>query len=196
MAPKAKVIDYNIPELTDDSVIAGLAKILSDNKADVVSMSFGTSEVYYTAAFNYGTDYTYLLKLEDQMFAQGNAQGITFIAASGDAGAFDAVPIACFSNVPNCGNFLQSVIFPASSPHVTGVGGTNLVTTNSGAPGDLNSKYVRESAFANPLSVDIFYGTSATGGVWGSGGGDSIYFRPAAIPGPGKHRQPQVPHRA
>jgi kumamolisin len=176
MAPKAKVIDYNIPDLSDDNVIAGLTKIITDNKADVVSMSFAAAEVFYTPAFNDGTDYTYLLKLEDQIFAQGNAQGITFVAGSGDSGALAAVPIACFNNVPNCGNFLPSVNFPASSPHVTGVGGTNLITSNSGVAGDLNSEYVRESAFTDPLAVDIFYGTSAKGAVWGSGGGDSVYF--------------------
>ena len=177
MAPKAKVIEYNIPDLNDDSFAAGLSKIVADNKADVVSISLGAAELLYTPAFNDGTDFSYLLKIDEQIFAQGNAQGITFVAASGDSGALGIVPVACLNNLPNCGSYLQSVNYPASSPHVTGVGGTNLVTTSSGAAGDLNSKYVRESAFSNPLSVDIFYGTSATGAVWGSGGGDSIYFR-------------------
>jgi len=177
MAPKAKVILYNIPDLSDEHIMDGLSQIITDNKADVVNMSFGGSELLYTADLNDGVDYTYLLKEENDLYAQGSAQGITFVASSGDAGALDAIPAACFNGVPNCGNFLPSVEFPASSPHVTGVGGTNLITTYTGTTGDLNSKYVRESAFADPLSSDIFYGTSATGGVWGSGGGDSILFK-------------------
>ena len=63
---------------------------------------------------------------------------------------------------------------PAASPHVTAVGGTNLVTTYS--PPSLDSAYVGENANSDPLAFDIFFGTSATGAVWGSGGGISSYF--------------------
>ena len=176
MAPKANIILYNLPDLTDTSIMDGLSKILTDNNADVVSMSFGGPELFYTAAFNGGTDFTYILQEEDELFEQGNAQGITFVASSGDSGALDAPPLTCLQGLPNCGTPLPSAEFPASSPHVTGVGGTNLITTYTGLVTDLNSQYVRESAFADPLAVDIFYGTSATGGYWGSGGGDSIVF--------------------
>jgi subtilase family serine protease len=176
MAPLAKIVLYNLPDLSDNSIIDGLTKILADNKADVVSMSFGGPEIYYTPAFNDGTDFTYLLKEEDNLMAQGNAQGITFIASSGDAGALDAPSLDCLNGLPNCGTPLAAVEFPASSPHVTGVGGTNLITTYTGLTGDLNSQYLRESAFADPLAEDIFYGTSATGGYWGSGGGTSVLF--------------------
>ncbi|SEC18397.1 S53 family peptidase [Terriglobus roseus] len=176
MAPNAKIILYNLPDLSDDNIIAGLSKIVNDNKADVVSMSFGGPEIFYTAAYNDGTDYTYLIKQENDLMAQGNAQGITFIASSGDAGALTAFPPACFDGVPNCGSALPSASFPASSPNVVGVGGTNLVTTYTSST-DLNSAYVRESAYADPLTGDIFYGTSSTGQYWGSGGGDSIIFK-------------------
>ena len=177
MAPNAHIILYNLPDLTDSSIMDGLDKILKANKADVVSMSFGGSELFYTAAYNDGTDFTDLLQEEDDLFAQGNAQGITFVASSGDAGALDGFPAACFNGGPNCGAAQASVDFPASSPHVTGVGGTNLVTTYTGSVTNLNSAYIRESAYADPLSADIFYGTSATGMVWGSGGGNSILFK-------------------
>ena len=174
MAPKSKVIVYNIPDLTDDSIMAGLQKILNQNKADVVSMSFGGPEVYYTADYNEGVDFTYLLQEEDDLFAQGNAQGITFVASSGDAGAVPALPVACFYQDTCKGRFKVSAEFPASSPHVVGVGGTNLKTTYTGT--DLNSAYVSEQAFANPLTADIFYGTGVKDGFWGSGGGNSVIF--------------------
>jgi subtilase family serine protease len=41
----------------------------------------------------------------------------------------------------------------------------------------LNSGYVSENASPDPLAQDIFYGTPATGGLWGSGGGVSIYYK-------------------
>ena len=176
-APEANVILYNLPDLSDTHIMDGLSQIITDNKVDIVNMSFGGAELYYTAAYNSGTDLTSVLRQEDDLFAQGNAQGITFIASSGDAGALAALPVSCaYAPVPNCGQFVASVEFPASSPHVTGVGGTNLVTTHSGIRGNLNSAYVREQAFADPLAGDIQFQTSATGGFWGSGGGDSILF--------------------
>ena len=143
-------------------------------------MSFGSAEAYYTAADNEGSDYTYLITVEDELFAQGNMQGITFVASSGDYGALEALPPECFNYGPNCGAAQPGVEFPASSPHVVGVGGTNLITTHTTTT-DLNSAYVREQAYADPLASDIFYGTSATGLVWGSGGGDSMFFRKPAF---------------
>ncbi len=179
MAPDAKITVYNIPDLSDESIIAGLDKIVRDNKVDAVSMSFGGPELGYTAAYNGGTDFTYLLKAEDEILAKGSAMGITFIASSGDLGALSIPSAACFyDNAPDpCGTFQASAEFPASSPHVTGVGGTNLVTTyDASNPSDLNSAYISEEAYADSVSGDYEYGTTATGAYWGSGGGDSILF--------------------
>ncbi|MGA7156178.1 MAG: S53 family peptidase [Acidobacteriaceae bacterium] len=179
MAPNAKITVYDIPDLSDESIIAGLEQIVQDNKVDAVSMSFGGPELAYTAAYNSGVDYTYLLRAEDEIMAKGNAMGITFIASSGDQGALPLPSAACFyADAPTpCGTFQPSVEFPASSPHVTGVGGTNLVTTyNASNPNDLNSAYISEEAYADTISGDYEYGTTAIGAYWGSGGGDSIVF--------------------
>jgi subtilase family serine protease len=46
----------------------------------------------------------------------------------------------------------------------------------SSSDSGFNSTYIGEEAYADPLEGDIFYGTSATGEVWGSGGGVSIVF--------------------
>ena len=177
MAPKASLVLYNLPDLSDDSILAGLSQIVESNKVDVVSMSFGGPEIFYTPAYNGGEDFTYLLREQDDLYAQGTAQGITFIASSGDQGALPAPALACFDAdaTSSCGSFQVSAEFPASSPHVVGVGGTNLKTTHTA--GSLNSAYVSEQAYANPLDGDIFYGTPATGGYWGSGGGNSVVFR-------------------
>ncbi len=175
MAPNANIVVYNIPDLSDDSILAGLAQIVEDNRADVVSMSFGLGEVFYTPDYNDGDDFTYLLLQENDLMAQGTAQGITFVASSGDSGALSAPPFACFVTTGPCGSYQPSVSFPASSPYVVGVGGTNLKTTYTA--GNLNSAYISEQAYADPLASDIFFGTAATGAYWGSGGGNSIIFQ-------------------
>jgi subtilase family serine protease len=181
MAPQANIILYNLPDLDDDSIFAGLIDIIENNNVDVVNMSFGEFEAAYSAAypFNDGVDYMGILGLYDDFFMEGNALGITWVAASGDLGALQAPPPACFEASPPdpCGAMRLAVSTPASSPHVTAVGGTNLITTyNAKNPDDLNSAYVSENADDDPLVADIFYGTTATGAVWGSGGGISIYY--------------------
>jgi subtilase family serine protease len=181
MAPDASIVLYNIPDLSDASIIDGLVTIIEGNQADVVNMSFGGFENGYSAAypFNNGADQFGFLTVYDDLFKQGNAQGITFVASSGDLGALEAPPAACFQ--PNatsrCGSFYANVSTPASSPHVTAVGGSNLVTVHNAAnKKDLNSAYVRENAYGDPLTADIFYGTPATGAFWGSGGGISQFY--------------------
>ena len=176
MAPLADVYLYNMPDLYDDSILAGLADIDEDNLVDVVNMSFGEPEVAYSPAYNGGVNYEGIIGIYDDFFAEGNVQGITFVAASGDWGGKDIPPAVCFSaSAPTpCGAMQVGVGIPAASPHVTAVGGTNLVTTYE--PPTLFSAYVSENAVSDPLAFDIFYGTSATGAVWGSGGGISSYF--------------------
>jgi subtilase family serine protease len=181
MAPNATITLYNIPDLSDPNIMAGLTIIDESNQEDVVNMSFSGPEASYQAFFNGGQDFTGILKAEDELFAQGNAQGISFVGSSGDLGAKPLPPLACFQ--PNatskCGNFLVSAEFPASSPHVTGVGGTNLVTRHNAT--NLDSTYVKENAFGDKLAMDIFFGTPATNGFWGSGGGDSVIFNKPAF---------------
>src|SRR3984957_19165839 len=180
MAPDASIILYNLPDLQDSSILSGLTTIIESNTADVVNMSFSGPEAGYTAAYNGGTDFTGILNIYDDFFMEGNMLGITFVSSSGDWGALDIPAVACFSATPPtpiCGPMEAGIGSPASSPHVTAVGGTNLVTTfNAKNPKDLNSAYVSENADDDPLDADIFYGTSASGAVWGSGGGISLQF--------------------
>ncbi len=178
MAPNSQLLLYNLPDLSDSNILSGLVQVVEGNYVDVLSMSFGGPEAQYAPEYNGGQDFTGILQVYDDLFAQGNAQGITFVASSGDSGALDVPPIACFDPgaTSACGSMQPGVETPASSPHVTGVGGTNLVTgVSPSAP--LSSPYVRENADDDPLVGDIFYGTPATGAVWGSGGGDSLYYK-------------------
>jgi subtilase family serine protease len=172
-APGSNVTLVSIPNLSDQSIIDGYSYIVESNAYDIVNSSFGGCELEYTAAYNNGTDYTYILKAEHQIYQQGNAQGITFMASSGDQGA----PMCPGPNyAPGVDStFVAGVSSPADDPNVTGVGGGNLIT--SVGPG-LNSTYVRESAYADPeYPYDIYgIGANVSGGYWAAGGGVSALF--------------------
>jgi subtilase family serine protease len=174
-APASDVTLVSIPDLSDQSVADGYAYIVDSNKYDIVNSSFGGCELAYTAAYNGGVDYTSLLQVQHELFQQGNAQGITFVASSGDQAGLECPSANYFYGGTNP-TFIASVGTPAADPNVTAVGGGNLVTTST--PGSLDSTYGRESAFADPEApYDIYgFGTNVSGGLWGAGGGVSTLF--------------------
>jgi subtilase family serine protease len=104
LAPGGNVIIYIIPDLSDQSIDDAANQIVSDNTAEVVNMSFGGDE---------NQDTTFEAALQ-----QGNAQGITFVASSGDSGSNGGI-----------------VSTPAAEPRVLGVGGTNYTAQSHGAYG-------------------------------------------------------------
>ncbi len=172
-APGASVTLVSIPDLSDQHIVDGYTAIVNSNAYDIVNSSFGGCELEYTAAYNGGTDYTYILQIYHQIFQQGNAQGITFVASSGDQGAL-ACPGVNYAPGVNS-TFVAGVETPAADPSVTSVGGGNLVTS---AGAGLNSSYVRESAYGDPQYPYDVYGIGATvsGGYWGATGGVSAVF--------------------
>jgi subtilase family serine protease len=178
-APGAQETLYNIPDLSFESVMAGYTAVDEDNAVDVVSSSFGQCELNFTAAYNGGVDFTGLLRAAHALFQQGNAQGITFMAGSGDSGALDCLSAAFVNNPTNGTNFVPGVDWPAADPNVTGVGGTNLSTTAT--PGVDDATYETENADFDPeLPAQFQIGPSTTVTVgdntWGSGGGFSHIF--------------------
>jgi subtilase family serine protease len=179
-APGAQEILYNMPDLSDDSIIDAYAAVDEDNAVDVVSSSFGECELDFTPAYNGGVDFTSILKTYHSLFQQGNAQGITFLASSGDSGGVPCVSAAFANNPTNGTSFVPGVESPASDPDVTGVGGTNLQTTAT--PGVDDATYASENADFDP-EVPAQFQISATTTVtvsnatWGSGGGISSIFR-------------------
>ncbi len=117
-------------------------QIVTDDTASVVSTSWGECE---EASGNAE------LQALDNIFKQGMAQGQSFFAASGDAGAYD------------CHNKDLAVDTPADDPNVIGVGGTTLHT-------GLDATYGSETAWSKLSKPENV----------GSGGGISAYFlRPA-----------------
>jgi subtilase family serine protease len=177
-APGSAVTLVSIPDLSDDHIMDGYTYIVESNDYDIVNSSFGECELEYTAAYNSGTDLTYILQAEHELYVQGNVEGITFVASSGDEGA-PACPSANYGSPGANPTFVAGVSSPADDPNVTAVGGGNLIT--SVGPG-LNSTYVRESAFGDPESPYDIYGLSqnVSGGYWGAGGGvSSIFAKPS-----------------
>jgi len=86
-------------------------KIATDNKAKVISCSWGESEIYDTASRSF----------DNQIFKQMAAQGQAVFVASGDDGAFDA------------GGKTLAVDEPSAQPYATAVGISKLATATNGA---------------------------------------------------------------
>ena len=120
---------------------------------------------------------------------QANAQGMTWVTASGDSGGAD-----CVTATSNSGAGL-SVDVPSSIPEVTGVGGTEF---NEGS-----GTYWANSNGANSLSAlsyipEAAWNDSAAKDPASGGGGVSVYFgKPAwqtgaGVPGDGARNVPDV----
>jgi subtilase family serine protease len=178
-APGAQEIVYDMPDLTDSALIAAYTQVDEENRVDVVSSSIGECELDFTAAANGGVDFTGILQTFHSLFAQGNAQGITFVASSGDNGAVPCLSTAFDNNPTNGTDFVLGVENPASDPSVTAVGGTNLQVNPTPTPND--ATYLSENANFDPrLPVEFNLGggsiVSVGNNTWGSGGGFSIIF--------------------
>ena len=172
-APGANVILYDIPDLSFGSIFDGYSVIDNEDTADVVSASFGLGELYFTPAYNGGADYTSYFDTFHELYMQGNAQGITFIVSSGDDAGRQ-----CQSAAPQANgqfNYVPCISSPSNDPQATAVGGTNLQTAIKA--NSLSQRYKSENAYNDPLLPISSGGTIlVTGGLWGAGGGQSIYF--------------------
>ena len=172
-APGARVSLLNLPDLSDAHVSAGYRFIVERNIFDIVSSSFGSCELMYGP--NYSQDNYKALDVYDTLFKQGAAQGITFIASSGDSGGLGCPEAKYFAHQAGA-KFVSGVESPADDPNVTAVGGGNLVTTFASQSYD--SAYIRESASGDPEQPYDPYdlGLNVTGGYFGAGGGLSAHF--------------------
>jgi subtilase family serine protease len=140
------------------NVFDAVQYVVSQKLAPIISMSYGACEIGNQAA-----------ALQIQAIAQqANAQGITWVNASGDSGAAD-----CDYGSATATQGL-AVDLPASVPEVTGVGGTTFSegsgtywnTSNSSSNGSAIS-YIPEVAWND---------TTVSGSLASTGGGASIVF--------------------
>ena len=118
MAPRARIIVYvangNVP------LSAAIAFIDQQDAVAVLGQSFGIPE---SELSELGWSFFYYnVFLTDVYYALGSAEGITFVAASGDGGGmgYSAGPIG-------------DLAYPASSPWVLAVGGTNTYLSGTSA---------------------------------------------------------------
>jgi pseudomonalisin len=108
---------YAATSLTDSDIALAISKAVSQNKVKAFNMSFGECEFspYIDGA----------MLIDDEVFGEAALQGITPFAASDDNGS--ACPVEGATNgVPLTGP--PDTSYPASSPYVIAVGGTNLFT--------------------------------------------------------------------
>jgi subtilase family serine protease len=158
------------------SVFDALAFAITDNIAPVLSISYGACEPLLS---------TTELDQWNALFQQAAAQGQTIVASSGDSGSTGCAPE---SNTPGITPAIQqsvAVNFPASSPYVTAVGGTQLAS-GTFAVGNTQywSPYLSQSASLETLlsyAPEVVWNEgSADNGIVAGGGGSSSYFpRPA-----------------
>src|SRR5207245_7971149 len=92
--------------------------VVDNHLADVITQSFGSGE----GAFNNGLA---SLKQLRQAFVDAQANNVSVFASSGDGGSANNMKTPVKKPVPIP---YQSVIWPASDPLVTAVGGTYLCT--------------------------------------------------------------------
>jgi subtilase family serine protease len=154
IAPGATILYVNSVSVIDGS----LTGAIDNDVAPIVATSYGECEA------DIGTN---ALAYYSQLLQMGSAEGMTITAASGDSGATD-----CDVNVGSAVAGL-AVDFPASSPLVTGIGGTTLTegsgsywSTTNGANASSATSYIPEVAWNDNNGA----------GLDATGGGASDYF--------------------
>ena len=158
------------------SVFDALAFAITDNLATVLSISYGACEPLLSSTE---------LDQWNTLFEQAAAQGQTIVASSGDSGSTGCAPE---SNAPGITPAIQqsvAVDFPASSPYVTAVGGTQMA---AGTFTVGNTQYWAPNLFDTSFPATLLSyvpevawneGSAANGIVAGGGGSSSYFARPA-----------------
>ena len=152
IAPKATV--YYV---YGTSAFSAMIFAINLNLAPVISVSYG------------GCEYNYSPTAYRAIAQQANAQGITILAASGDAGAANCDPqgVAAFASkglVP---------LFPAILPEVTAMGGTQFDEANGNYWAASNSPNLGSALSYIP---EVAWNESGSGGLLSSGGGISRFY--------------------
>ena len=125
VAPHANILVYESPQDLL-SVARMLSRIVTDNRAQVLSMSLGTCE----QGLDPSIAQSFLATL-DNAFQRAASQGMSVLVASGDSGAYD------------CQDNTLSVGAVAANPYVTAVGGTALFLSSG--------NYGHEAGWEGPL---------------------------------------------
>jgi len=192
-APSANLIFMSCDQSPDNGIWTSLEALVDNSLADVMSLSYGSSELNYGSAGSYA--------FQDTLYAQAASQGQSIFISAGDSGSdtADQNTTGTATSGINVSGFL--------SPLVTATGGTDfsdLYDQLEGGPlqsaywGNANSahyedalSYVPETAWNNSC-VGSLYATveglpglglcttqgigSADGSIEGGGGGISTHY--------------------
>ncbi len=157
IAPDANVLYYGAASCYDDDLMAAMSQAVSDDKASMVTNSWGEPTYVVVNGTTYPTIDSSLVAAYDSIFEQATSQGIGFYYSSGDNGD-DAAAWG-----------IKGTDFPASDPDVTAVGGTALGIDQGGA-----------RQFETGWGTDRYSlggsGWTLDGYLYGAGGGCSDYF--------------------
>jgi subtilase family serine protease len=167
---------------TNYNAFDALAFAVTQDIAPVISVSYGACETLIS---------TTELQQYNSILQQAAAQGQTIVAASGDSGATACAPYSSSNGVSLAQQQALAVGFPASSPYVTAVGGTQMAPgtftagTNNYWSSALNTD--NNSSLVTYVPEVVWNEDSPTFGFAASGGGSSFFFaRPswqAGVPG-------------
>src|SRR3954451_5549483 len=151
MAPDANVAYYGAKSCFDKDLAESLRTVVDDNKASIVTNSWGEPESAESPEF---------VVAFEQIFQQGAMQGISFMFSSGDSG----------DEVDNTGT--KQADYPASDPWITSVGGTS---TGIGPAGNLQF----QTGWGTDKYSLADGAWSFVGYLYGAGGGYSgLFSRP------------------
>jgi subtilase family serine protease len=189
MAPGADILFVYSGSSTNFNAFDAMQYAVDERLSPIISISYGACE---TALNGFSLE---------SVFQQAATQGQTIIAASGDEGA-----TGCSGDTNGltiAQQFALAVDYPASSPFVTAVGGTEITAANSVST---NSTYWAAQGSSDILSSAKTYipeiawnDNSSQFGLSSSGGGPSALFaKPswqtgvAGIPSDSKRDVPDV----
>ena len=197
IAPGATINFVYVGNNLNFSAFDSIQYAIDEKIGTIVSSSYGTCEVALGG------------ETLESSFEQGTAQGQTFMAAAGDSGSTDCFGI---SGLTTAQQEALAVDYPASSPYVTGMGGTEISQANaaystvgqgyweadSGNSDIVNSvqQYIPEAVWnddAISSNCGLANCLSASGG-----GASSLFTKPSwqtgvpGIPSDGKRDVPDV----
>jgi hypothetical protein len=154
------------------SVLDALAYVITENLAPVASISYGICEPLLS---------TTELDQWNALFEQAAAQGQTIVASSGDSGSTGCLDESTATGITATQQQAPAVVFPASNPYVTAVGGTQMASGTFN-PGNVQYWSPNSSGLESLLSYvpeQAWNEGSQKAIVAGGGGSSSYYPRPA-----------------
>ncbi len=181
IAPSANVLFV----YGSDVFVNGLTNAVDGKLAPIITSSYGLCESSSSPS---------TLSIYNQLFQQANAQGQTIVNSAGDAGATDCDTAGVASEG-------LAVDFPASSPFVTGAGGTmfsadvntpaSYWNTSNSTSGGSATQYIPELPWNETTAAAGLGNLNTPGGGGAGGGGASSFFaKPAWQTGTGAGNTP------